>query len=436
MKRALTLLLSAAAGPLLAAALPAASTAAAPTQAATAAPVVSSADPVINWNRFLLELQATPGAQPATVHATYELAVTHAAIYDAVVSIDHSAAPYLTTVRAPGQASIAAAADAAAHDTLVKLYPNERQSVDAQYTASLARVRAGRRKSAGIRVGQRVAAQILAARANDRSDSAFSFFMSSGRPGSYQPTPPALAQPVFTNWATVKPFVLQRAAQFRPPALPPLTSAKYAAAINEVKALGVAQGSTRTADQTQIGQFWNAPIWATWNQIAQTAAVGHHGTLSRNARTFAALNLTLADSTIALYDGKYALRWWRPITAIRSADTDGNPDTVADPTWTPLSPTAPDPSYPGAHATISAAGADVLAAIYGNHFAFNVTSTALPGVQRSFVSFSEAAHEASVSRIFNGNHTRLDEVAGENLGHDVAGFVLGHDLKRTAAARR
>ena len=111
------------------------------------------------------------------------------------------------------------------------------------------------------------------------------------------------------------------------------------------------------------------------------------------------------------------------------------PDTTADPTWTPLSNTAPDPSYLGAHGTISAAGADLLAAIYGNDVAFTATSPALPGVERSFVSFSEAAQEASASRIFNGNHTRLDEVAGEDLGHDVAGFVLHHDLRETARAR-
>jgi PAP2 superfamily len=122
---------------------------------------------------------------------------------------------------------------------------------------------------------------------------------------------------------------------------------------------------------------------------------------------------------IAFYDAKYTYRLWRPVTAIQA---------TLDPTWTPLSPTAPDPSYPGAHGTISAAGADVLASFYGNDFTFNVTSPALPGVERSFTSFSEAAEEASVSRIYNGNHTRLDQVAGENLGHDVAGFVLHHDL--------
>ena len=137
---------------------------------------------------------------------------------------------------------------------------------------------------------------------------------------------------------------------------------------------------------------------------------------------------------IAFYDAKYAYHVWRPVTAIHNADADGNPDTAADPNWTPLSATAPDPSYPGAHGTISAAGADVLSSIYGNDFAFTVTSPALPGVARSFVSFSEAAEEATVSRIYNGNHTRLDQVAGENLGHDVAGFVLRRNAPRGPVA--
>jgi hypothetical protein len=280
-----------------------------------------------------------------------------------------------------------------------------------------------------VLIGRRVAADLLAKRAGDGSTAEPVPFAPGAHPGDYQLTPPALAPAVFTHWPAVRPFVLRDASQFRPPAPPALTSAKYAAAINEVKGLGAADGSTRTPDQTQIGLFWNPPIWAAWNRIAQTAALAHGGSVSENARTFAALDLALADAAIAFYDAKYAYHFWRPVTAIRAADTDGNPDTTADPGWTPLSNTAPDPSYPGAHGTISAAGADILAAVYGNDFAFSATSPALPGVERSFVSFSEAAQEASFSRILNGNHTRLDEVAGEDLGHDVAGFVLGHALQ-------
>jgi PAP2 superfamily len=380
----------------------------------------ASANPVIAWNRILLDIQAAPGDQPATIHPTYELAVMHAAINDAVVAADH---------RRPRLTSADAAADAAAHDTLVALYPSLRSTLDQDYATALAAVPAGRRKAAGIGVGQRAAAQILARRAGDGSGAAPLPFQPGSQPGDYQLTPPGFAAPVFTHWAQVRPFSLPRANAFRPPPPAPLTSAKYAAAIQEVQALGAAQGSTRTADQTQIGLFWNPPIWAAWNRIAQTAALAGHGSLEQDARTFAALDLTFADAVIAFYDAKYTYRFWRPVTAIRGAEGDGNPATTADPAWVPLSNTAPDPSYPGAHGTISAAGADVLAAMYGNDVAFTATSAALPGVERSFVSFSEAAQEASVSRIYNGNHSRLDEVAGENLGHDVAGFVLRHELR-------
>jgi hypothetical protein len=426
-RRALTTLAAAVLGcSALAAALPAVSTAAQAARAAQAAPPAATADPVVQWNRFLLGIQAAPGAQPATVHPTDNLALMHTAIYDAVVAIHHSATPYLPFVHVKHDASVAAAVDAAAHDTLVRLYPALRTTIEQQYTATLAQVHDGVRKTRGIRAGHLAAAQLLTHRANDGSGAAPVALGPDLRPGVYQPTPPALAAPVFTQWSRVTPFVLRHANQFRPPAPPSLTSPKYAAAVNEVKALGAATGSTRTPDQTQIGLFWNPPIWATWNTIAQEVTITHHATVADNARTFAVLNATFADSTIAFYDAKYAYRLWRPITAIRLADSDSNPDTVADPAWTPLSPTAPDPSDPGAHATISAAASAVLRSVYGNDVHFTVTSSALPGVTRSFVSFSEAAAEASVSRIYNGNHTRLDEGAGEVLGHDVAGYVLRH----------
>lgn len=394
-----------------------------------ALPAVSRADaqparstsPVLAWNQFLLGLQATPGDQPAAVHPTYELAIMHAAIYDAVASVDRSGPPYLIRIPAPRSASAAAAADAAAHDTLAALYPSLKPAIDRQYADALAQLPGGRSRVLGIRVGEIAAAVVLQARVHDGSDAPPVPFTPGTQPGDYQLTPPGFAQPAFTQWAGVRPFVLRRASQFRPEAPPALNSPKWLAAIAEVKALGAATGSTRTDDQTQIGLFWNPPIWATWNRIAETAALGHRGNLDSDARTFALLNLTFADSVIAFYDAKYTYRFWRPVTAIRA---------TSDPNWTPLSNTAPDPSYPGAHGTIAAAGGELLAALYGNDFDFSVTSTALPGVERSFTSFSEAAEEASVSRIYNGNHTRVDQVAGENLGRDVAEFVLEHGLRR------
>jgi hypothetical protein len=404
---------------------PPAPTAAPP--AATNAP--SPPDAVVQWNQFLLGLQATAGVQPAAIHPTYELAIMHAAIYDAVVSIHHSAPPYLAMVPVVRPASVAAAVDAAAQRTLDALYPAQRAMIDQEYAGLIAQVHTGGSQTQGVAVGRRAAQLILTRRSGDGSTAPAVPFQPGTAPGQYQLTAPAFGQPVFTQWAGVRPFVMRKADQFRPPAPPALTSAKYAAAINEVQSLGAATGSTRTADQSQIGLFWNPPIWSTWNRIAGTAATAHHVALADDARSFALLNLTLADSVIGYYDAKYAYRLWRPVTAIQQADADGNPDTTADPSWAPLSPTAADPSYPGAHATVSASAAAVLAKLYGNDFAFTVTSSALPGVERSFTSFSEAAEEASVSRIYNGNHTRIDEVAGENAGLRLGDFVLNHALE-------
>ena len=388
-----------------------------------------SGQPVIDWNRVLLSIVTTPGAQPATIQPTRNFAILHAAIYDAVNAIDRGHEPYLISVRAPRSASETAAADAAAQTVLLGLYPAQQAALDADYTAELAQVPDGPAKDKGVQLGERVAADLLKIRADDGSSVVPPPFAPGASPGDYQPTPPNFAPPAFTSWGQVTPFVLDRGDQFRPGPPPALTSDAYAAALNEVEMLGSASSTTRTAEQTQIGSFWNPPIQNFWNQIAQTVATARHSDLPTTARLFAALNLSLADSVIAFYDAKYTYRLWRPVTAVRLAGTDGNGDTTADPTWLPLAGnTAPDPSYPGAHSTISAAAADVLARFYGDNQAFAVTSPALPGITRSFTSFSAAEAEAGLSRIYAGQHFRFDHVAGLTLGHKVARFVLGNAL--------
>jgi hypothetical protein len=388
-----------------------------------------SGQPVIDWNQVLLSIVNTPGAQPANIQPTRNFAILHAAIYNAVNSIDRTHQHYLVSARAPRDASETAAADAAAHTALVGLYPAQASTVDADYAAELAQVPDGPARDKGVRVGEQAASELLAIRANDGSSVTPPPFVPGTAPGDYQLTPPNFAAAVFTSWGQVTPFVLDRGDQFRPAQPPSLTSDAYAAAVNEVQSLGSAASTTRTAEQTQIGRFWNPPIQNFWNQIAETVALAHHSDLPTTARLFAALNLSFADSAIAFYDAKYTYRLWRPVTAIRLADTDGNPNTVADPTWLPLAGnTAADPSYPGAHSTISAAGANVLASFFGDDQNFAVTSSALPGVTRSFTGFDAAAQEAGLSRIFAGQHTRLDHVAGLELGHDVAGFVLHNAL--------
>ena len=337
---------------------------------------------VVSWNRTLLRILRTPGAQPATIHPTRSFALLHAAILDAV--------------EAPPGASRPAAATVAGHDVLTALYPAMRPALDEQEQRELASVRSAPARARGAQAGAEAAERLLALRANDGADATPPAYVSTGLPGDFRPTPPALAAPVFTHWAAVHPWVLQSADQFRPPPPPALSSQRYADAIAEVQSLGRDSSTTRTADQTQVARFWAAPIQNYWNEIAQTAVLARPAGLVHDARVFAALNLSIADGVIAFYDAKYAYRLWRPITAIRE---------TSDPTWTPLAATPADPSYPGAHSVVSAAAAEVLDTAFGDRFGFTVSSEALPGVTRSFPSFAAAVDEAGRSRIYAGVHT-------------------------------
>src|SRR2546430_6568902 len=384
----------------------------------------SSGAIVIAWNKELLHIVQTPGAQPATIHPTRSYAILHAAIYDAVVSITRDAPPYLFSVNAPSTARADAAAAQAGHDTLVALYPKWKAALDQQLASELAAIPNGAAKQQGIQVGQAVAARLIAIRANDGSAITPQPFVPGNQPGNYRLTPPKYAAPVFTTWGNVTPFVLNNAAQFRPGPPPALTSQAYAQAINEVKSLGQNTSTTRTPEQTVIGKFWAGPIWNTWNEIAENAALAHHTNLETTARLFAVLNLSFADSVITFYDAKYHYQLWRPITAIREANTAGNPAIAGDPTWTPLVVTALDPDYPAAHAVISADAATVLAAVFGNKDQIRATSDVLPGVVASYTSYSDVATEAGLSRIYAGNHTRIAVDAGDTLGNNVAQFVI------------
>jgi hypothetical protein len=384
-----------------------------------------SAQPInaaIEWNRTLLAIVRTPGAQPATIHSTRNFAILHAAIFDAVNNIEPKFSPYLVRLPdVPRSASKIAAADQAAHDVLASLYPAFQASLDAELQQDFAQLRDNERKAQGIAVGQAVATQLLAARGTDGANITPPPYVPGTAPGDYQLTPPNFAPADFTQWPHVTPFALKRADEFRPAAPPALTSTAYTEAFNEVKSLGFINSTNRTAEQTQIGKFWNGNIQDFWNEIAQTAALQHHLDLEHSARLFALLNISLADTTIAFFDAKYTYNFWRPVTAVQLAGTDGNPETEPNPTWLPLSTkTAPDPSYPGAHSAISKAGATVLSSYFGDQFTFDVSSESLAGVSRHFTSFSAAAEEAGLSRIYAGQHFRTDHIAGRSLGEQVS----------------
>lgn len=390
------------------------------------------ANPVLEWNRNLLAIVRTPGAQPQTIHATRSFAIMHVAIYDAVNAIDRTHRSYMEHhLKTTGKESIDAAAAAAAYQVLARLYPSFRAMLNAELERSLENVPPGFERIEGIRIGREVADHILAARINDGSNVKPIPYVFKNGPGHYESTPPNFPpQPQFTHWSRVTPFALRQASQFRPAPPPELDSDRYVGALNSVERLGNATGSTADADQALTGHFWNGAIQNYWNEIAQTAALAHHLNTTETARVFALLNLSLADSVIAFYDAKYTYNFWRPVTAIREADASVTPNAIANPNWLPeVGKTPPDPSYPGAHAVLSAAAAEVLATFFeGGWFDFDVTSEVMPGVKRHFTSLFAASEEAKFSRVFAGVHFLFDLTSGETMGRDVADFVLDHTL--------
>jgi membrane-associated phospholipid phosphatase len=341
-----------------------------------------------------------------------------------VVSITHKDRPYLFDVNTARTARPDAAADQAAHDVLVALYPNMQATLDQKLADELSALPAGPDTDNGTHTGHLVAALMVAARAGDGSaNPPPPFTVPAPAKGAYQLTPPNQPNPVFTNWGTITPFVIDSSSEFRPIGVPNLAGLEWAQAITEVQHLGQDTSATRTDDQTTAAKFWAPPIWTTWNEIADTQATARHMSIEKASKMLATMNLAIADTTVAMYDAKYTFLFWRPVTAIR-AGTPGNPNVNADPTWTPLASTAPDPSYPGAHSSISTAAGVVLTAFLGSHADLTVSSDALPGVTRHFASVRAAATEAGLSRIYAGQHTRLDHNAGVTLGSQIGQLVV------------
>ena len=405
-------------------------------------------DPVLEWNNVLIAALRADQTHAGPGFSSRTGAIMHAAIFDAVNAIDGSYAPFLVDARASRSTPIDAAVAAAGWRTLCTLYPLQKSTFDTGLATTLARVPNGRREDAGVALGVSVADQILAARADDGSDAIVPYTPGTD-PGDWQPTGPDFTDAWGPGWGAVTPFSMVSGAQFRPPPAPALTSAEYTAAFNEVKSLGAKNSTTRTAEQTQISIFWgyDRPGMGTpptmYNQLVQTIARQQHNTTAQNARLFALANLAMADAGIAAWDCKYIDNLWRPVTAIRAADTDGNPDTVADPAWEPLGApgggiipnfTPPFPAYVSGHATFGAAVCEVLKDFYHtDKIHFTLISDELPGVTRSFNSFTQAAAENGVSRIYLGIHWQFDNTEGQNLGRQIADFVFAHALTSQAA---
>jgi hypothetical protein len=405
-------------------------------------------DAVTIWNAnagvAATEACLAPLANP--LHESRIYAMMHVAIHDALNAIDRRSRPYAFDAETAPGASPDAAVAAAARAVLVPLIaqlPLELHtqacidagvaSVEAAYTAALAAIPPGAAKAQGIVVGLAAAAAILDLRAGDGAVGPFLNFAcpQDTDPGEYQCTPgtPFIA---FEGWDDVVPFVLHRSSQFRPGPPYKVDRQKYTADFNEVKSLGgdgVATPSARTVDETEIALYWWESSPLKWNRIARTVSADQGLTLWENARLFGLLNMALADGYIAMVDSKNHYNYWRPVTAIQTGDTDGNPDTVGDPTWTPLRPTPANQDYASGHSIEGGAGAEVLKQFFGtDEIGFRDCSESLPAgntcsgatpVFRSYTSFSQAAVENAHSRIFIGFHFRKSVEEGTEYGRKI-----------------
>jgi PAP2 superfamily/CARDB len=388
-------------------------------------------DVVTDWNAVALNaIQAT---QTPTLLASRSLAIVQTAVFDAINAITKKYSPYhfkpeLSEVEG---ASVEAAVVGAAYEALINLFPSQTSVLNEMRNFSLAEIPDGVAEQKGLTLGERAASYILSLRINDGSDKAENPpYNVSPQPGIWRPTAPNFSAAVFPQWGKVKPFAVENIAAFSPDGFPTLDSQEYAQEFNQVKDLGAKNSSSRTDDQTEIAKFWSfgrSDTFTTpgqWNRIAQQVAIEKHFSLEDNARMFALLNIAQFDAGIGAYNAKYTFNRWRPITAIREADTDGNSQTGADPNWESLLNTPAHPDYLAAHSVFGGAAGKVLSYIYGDDTSFNITSQELPGVSRSYQSFTQAAAESGMSRIYGGVHFQSANIDGLATGNAIANDVL------------
>ncbi len=378
----------------------------------------AGADVVVDWNN--ISLQSIQQGLLVSTKASRALAMVHLAVYESVSACQ--------AVVPEGGVSTDAAVIAAASEVLVSLFPGQSQSLQELASQALAQIPEGEAKTAGIALGQSKAEEIIAWRSTDHSQDMVPY-VPGDQPGDWRPTPPMYMPAMMPNWAIVTPFALASNCQFRSRPPPALTSSRYANALNEVKEIGGAASTLRTPEHSEVAVFWaDSPGTVTtagrWNLIAQDAAEAWGNSLEENARLFALLNVALADAGIAAWDTKYEYNFWRPVTAIREADTDGNRRIEGVPDWLPLLTTPAFPEYNSAHSTFSAAAAEILILFFDtDRFDFSLESYSQPPTYRNYSRFSQAAQEAGISRIYGGIHYSFGNQTALRAGRQVARWV-------------
>lgn len=391
---------------------------------------------VVHWNTIADQAFApSQGRNPMAQSRT--LAILHASIHDALNAIDRRYAPYTPGLAAAPTASADAAVATAARDVLVSLLPDQTALVETAYHQAIVTIPDSAAKNAGVALGRAAAKATIGRREGDGADTAAQpVYVPGSGPGEYQFTAPFdfSAQP---SWGRMQPFVIDLRDHGTQGPLP-LTSAQYAQDLAYVKEIGHAASKTRTPEQSEIAKFWYEDSPLGWNRIAN-AVVRQRGLDSwEAARAFALVNFAMADGFIAGFDAKYKHRFWRPVTAIHAADSDGNPRTEADATWQPFMTTPPVPDYPSTHTVLGWAAAEVLIDLFGDKERYAMTSPTLPGVTRQYRGFSRAAQENGLSRLYAGIHfphaVKHGRRQGQSVGQAVTRALAPVRSRRLAAA--
>ena len=354
--------------------------------------------------------------------AAVYMGIVHAAIYDVVVAIEGGYRPYAITPTVPPNTSVDAAVAAAVHRVLVGRFPDQLFNLDTTYLAYLEGIPDGEAKTHGIAVGEEVGLGMLLLRANDGLDRTVPYVQPTPGPGVYEPTAPAT--PVGARLPHVTPLALQSASQFRPNGPPALTSGEYARDFNEVNAFGRVDSAVRSAEQTAVARFWTDHDIPQWNRNLLRLADATGLTAIETARMLAMAHVAGGDAMIGCFDAKYHYLSWRPIHAIRRADTDGNTQTEPDPAWQPLLPTPNHPEYPSAHACHTTSIDEALESFFGrSHVPFSLDSL-VTGDTRAYDRFKDVVEEVNNARVWAGFHFRYADEDGSKLGRKIARFVV------------
>jgi hypothetical protein len=360
-------------------------------------------------------------------------AITQLAVFEAVNSITREYKPYLSYLPAPADASVDAAAIAAAHAVLKHHLPAKAAMLDQARDQSLDIILDGYPKNSGLAVGEAAAAAMIQLRANDGSTPLQWYLPTSTALGQWQPTStcPA-AGGVFAHWGTVQPFGFDSIAPFRLPPPPALKSKRYAEDYNEVKRVGSRFSIERPQDRADVARFYAVVLTIrTWNPVATQIAIAQGRSQAHTARALALINMTMSDALVAVYYNKYAYTFWRPETAIRNGDNDGNSRTQGDATFEPFIASPCFPSYASAHATAAYAARQVVERIYGpKHHAIKLTSAVVPDVTLHYSAIEQITNDIDDARVYGGIHFRFDQEAGAKLGERVAQKVYRNNLRR------